>query len=84
MDVHVRDLRYFVAVADELSFTRAAANRLFISEPALSKQIRLLETSLRAVLFDRDRRAVRLTEAGEALLPARGRSSPTGTPHSAR
>jgi DNA-binding transcriptional LysR family regulator len=40
MDVHVRDLRYFVAVAEERSFTRAAAERLFVSQPALSKQIR--------------------------------------------
>ncbi|WP_251081557.1 LysR family transcriptional regulator [Frankia sp. Mgl5] len=69
MDVHVRDLRYFVAVAEEQSFTRAASQRLFISQPALSKQIRQLEQSLRTVLFDRDRRTVRLTPAGEALLP---------------
>lgn len=69
MDVHVRDLRYFVAVAEELSFTRAATNRLFISQPALSKQIRMLEATLRATLFDRDRRTVRLTDAGAALLP---------------
>nr|WP_018505632.1 LysR family transcriptional regulator [Parafrankia discariae] len=69
MDVHVRDLRYFVAVAEEQSFTRAATQRLFISQPALSKQIRQLEQSLRTVLFYRERRAVRLTPAGEALLP---------------
>jgi DNA-binding transcriptional LysR family regulator len=69
MDAHLRDLRYFVAVAEELSFTRAA-QRLHLSQPALSKQIRGLELTLRAELFDRDRRQVRLTTAGEALLKA--------------
>ncbi|MFF0463180.1 LysR family transcriptional regulator [Streptomyces mexicanus] len=68
MDVHGRDLRYFVAVADELSFTRAAEH-LFVSQPALSKQIRMLERQLEADLFERTRRTVRLTRAGEALLP---------------
>jgi DNA-binding transcriptional LysR family regulator len=67
MDAHLRDLRYFVAVAEELSFTKAAA-RLFIAQPTLSRQIRLLESSLRARLFERDHRAVRLTPAGEVLL----------------
>lgn len=57
-----------MAVAEELGFTRAA-ERLFISQPALSKQIRQLEELMRVRLFDRDRRTVRLTGPGEALLP---------------
>ncbi|WP_377273381.1 LysR family transcriptional regulator [Peterkaempfera sp. SMS 1(5)a] len=69
MDAHLRDLRYFVVTAEELNFTRAA-ERLFVSQPALSKQIRHLEDGLRARLFDRDRRTVALTTAGRALLPA--------------
>jgi DNA-binding transcriptional LysR family regulator len=68
MDVHLRELRYFVAVAEHLHFTRAA-EALFVSQPALSKQIRTLETRLRTPLFERDRRTVRLTAAGQALLP---------------
>jgi DNA-binding transcriptional LysR family regulator len=68
MDVHSRDLRYFVAVAEELHFTRAA-ERLYVSQPAVSKQIRMLERSLGAPLFERRGRDVSLTAAGQALLP---------------
>jgi DNA-binding transcriptional LysR family regulator len=67
-DVHVRELRYFATVAEELHFTRAA-ERLYVSQPALSKQIRALERQLGAELFRREHQGVTLTEAGTALLP---------------
>ena len=68
MDVHGRDLRYFVAVAEELHFTRAA-EKMYVSQPALSKQIRMLERQLGAPLFHRGQHGVRLTPVGTALLP---------------
>lgn len=64
MDLDLRKLRYFVAVADRLHFGRAA-DALHIAQPALSRQIRALEQDLGASLFTRDSHGVTLTDAGD-------------------
>ena len=66
--MELRHLEYFVAVAEELSFTRAA-RRLHVVQSGVSSAIQGLERELGAALFDRDRHRVTLTEAGQALLP---------------
>src|SRR5215510_16407812 len=66
--IELRHLRYFLAVAEEQHFTRAAG-KLHVTQPTLSHQIRELEGQLNLSLFDRIGRRVKLTAAGEVLLP---------------
>ncbi|MBL9120630.1 MAG: LysR family transcriptional regulator [Phycisphaerae bacterium] len=66
MEIH--QLRYFVATAEAGSVSRAAL-RCHVAQPSLSQQLRRLETTLGAELFDRQARGVVLTDAGRALLP---------------
>lgn len=66
-NMELRHLRYFQAVAEELSFSRAA-RRLRVAQPALSRAVREIETELAAAVFERSRHFVRLTPAGGVLL----------------
>lgn len=66
--ISTRQLRYFVEIADSGSFS-AAAERLFVAQSALSRQIKALESHLQTPLFERTARQPRLTAAGEAFYP---------------
>jgi DNA-binding transcriptional LysR family regulator len=68
MHLEIRHLRYFIAVAEELNFSRAA-ERVHVAQPALSAQVRTLETHVGCELFRRTTRKVELTPAGQLLLP---------------
>jgi len=76
MEPEARLLRYFLAVAEELNFTRAAET-LGIAQPALSAQIRRLEAQLGVRLLERTTRYVRLTDAG-AIVQERGPAALAG------
>ena len=66
-NIEIFQLRCFVAVAEELNFRRAA-ERLHMTQPPLSRQIKLLENAMDLTLLERGNRTVRLTPAGESLL----------------
>src|SRR5258708_36937557 len=67
--MELRQVRYFVAVAETLSF-RQASNHMHVSQPSLSVQIKQLEDELGVFLFRRSKRHVEITRAGEAFLSA--------------
>lgn len=66
-ELELRHLKYFKAIAEELHFGKAA-EKLFITQPALSRQIKQLEEILETKLFKRDKRNVEITHAGNYLL----------------
>jgi DNA-binding transcriptional LysR family regulator len=82
MNVELRHLRYFVAVAEEASFT-SAARRVHVAQQVLSTQIRQLEDSIGVQLLERTSRGALLTAAGDAFLDAAAAGPREGRPGSA-
>ena len=74
MEIELRDLRYFLAVAQQESITKAA-EYLFIAQPSLSRRMQKLESELNRLLFVRGSRKVTLTQAGELLKKRRRKCS---------
>ena len=74
--MNIQAIQMFVCVAEELSFSRAA-EKLFVSQPAISKQIQQMERELGVTLLKRDRHQVRLTPAGAASSASPGGLTPT-------
>src|SRR5258706_1334488 len=68
VQMELRQLRYFVAVAEEKNITRAA-EKIFLSQPALSRQIKALEDEIGQLLLERSAHSFRLTPVGETFLP---------------
>src|SRR5438105_2344101 len=66
-EMELRQLRYFVAVAEEANISRAA-QKIFLTQPALSRQIKALEEEIGQCLLERQAHSIRLTPVGEALL----------------
>ena len=66
MEFH--QLRYFAAAAEDMSFSRAA-EKLHVTQPALSRQIAVLEAELGVALFDRVKKRIQLSDAGRSFLP---------------
>lgn len=81
--MNLKQLEYFIALAEELHFGRAA-ERLGMAQPPLSRQIKQIENDLGALLFNRGRNAVTLTQAGQRFMTAAQHCLPSSATSSSR